>query len=215
MLIELINLIPEPLAEIVNWPTDIWSKQACFESGRRYLLYAPSGNGKTSLINTLCGLRNNYQGDFYIDNNSGRSLKLDYWCELRRSRLSIMFQDLRLFPELTVEENLHLKILLSDSVLEPDPWNMLDRLGMSSTLQQKINTLSWGERQRVALIRSLSQPFEILLLDEPFSHLDEENIKTACKLIEEACAIRDAGLILTSLGGQNQYPLRIDEQLKI
>ena len=67
-------------------------------------------------------------------------------------------------------------------------------------MERKCQTLSYGQQQRVAIVRALCQPFEWLLLDEPFSHLDEQNSTIALELIQEVCAAHNAGLIVTSLG---------------
>jgi len=77
---------------------------------------------------------------------------------------------------------------------------MADRLGMNAFLDQKVSTLSHGQRQRIAIIRALSKPFQLLLLDEPFSHLDEVNQAEASILIQEITERNDASLILSSLG---------------
>ena len=60
-------------------------------------------------------------------------------------------------------------------------------------------TLSLGQRQRVAFLRALAQPFEALLLDEPFSHLDEANTHVLCQILEEECTQRGATLLMTAL----------------
>jgi putative ABC transport system ATP-binding protein len=76
---------------------------------------------------------------------------------------------------------------------------MAAALGIAEKMQSKCGTLSLGQQQRVAIIRALAQPFQMLLMDEPFSHLDEDNIRLACALIEHKCKQHNAGLILTTL----------------
>ena len=76
---------------------------------------------------------------------------------------------------------------------------MASRLGISNKLNNQVKTCSYGEQQRIAIIRALQQPFEFLLMDEPFSHLDENNRKIATALIEEEAAKRNAGIILADL----------------
>ena len=63
----------------------------------------------------------------------------------------------------------------------------------------KAGTCSYGEQQRIAIIRALQQPFNFIILDEPFSHLDEENSKKALALIEQEADKRGAGIILADL----------------
>ena len=74
-------------------------------------------------------------------------------------------------------------------------------------------TLSYGQRQRVAIVRALAQPFDYLLLDEPFSHLDTANIKIATDIIQEACVQQKAGLLLVSLG--DAYLFDYDKRVEI
>jgi len=76
---------------------------------------------------------------------------------------------------------------------------MAKRLGIESKLNKLAKTCSYGEQQRISIIRSLQQPFDFLLLDEPFSHLDEANRKIAMDLMEEECALRKAAIILADL----------------
>jgi len=76
---------------------------------------------------------------------------------------------------------------------------MATRLGIGNKLDKKCGTCSYGEQQRIAIIRSLQQPFDFLLLDEPFSHLDEQNRSIAMQLIEEEATERKAAIILADL----------------
>ena len=76
---------------------------------------------------------------------------------------------------------------------------MAKRLGIESKLEKLCNTCSYGEQQRIAIIRALQQPFDFLLLDEPFSHLDENNRQIAMQLMEEEAVERNGAIILTDL----------------
>lgn len=76
---------------------------------------------------------------------------------------------------------------------------------MSHKIDARAETLSYGERQRIAIIRALMQPFNWLLLDEPFSHLDNHNRHKAIELIRETVHARKAGMILADLNTNNYF----------
>jgi ABC-type molybdate transport system ATPase subunit len=82
---------------------------------------------------------------------------------------------------------------------------MAEILGITHVLEQKAGLCSYGEQQRIAIVRSLIQPFELLIMDEPFSHLDIENTKKAAALIETECLKRKAGFIITDLDEDQQF----------
>jgi ABC-type lipoprotein export system ATPase subunit len=151
--------------------------------------------------------------------------------------MAVVFQDLRLFLHLTARENIELKRQLTAQFQIPDAKiqqastdirrpkseiappsvsaleNWAKRLGIAEYLDKTCAILSYGQRQRVAIIRALAQPFDYLLLDEPFSHLDAENISIATDIIKEACIQQNAGLILVSLG--DKYAFNYDKIFQI
>lgn len=200
MKIEFSKVVPVPLTGSAFQPESVWERDISFSSPQYTLVRAPSGTGKSTLISLIYGTRNDYTGDMKIDGKLLRSYSLRDWSDLRRKKLSVVFQDLRLFPELTALENIRIKAQLEGNVSDEKIKSLAERLGMGHKLSQSCGTLSLGQQQRIAVVRSLVQPFEMLLLDEPFSHLDTENTRIACELIGEACRENNAGLILTSLG---------------
>lgn len=113
--------------------------------------------------------------------------------------MSIIFQDLRLFDDHTALENIEVKRKLNPFHPSEVIYEMATRLGVANKLPQVIKTCSYGEQQRIAIIRSLMQPFDFLLLDEPFSHLDEENRTKAMELLLEECDKRKAAMIFADL----------------
>lgn len=82
---------------------------------------------------------------------------------------------------------------------------MAATLGITHVLEQKAGLCSYGEQQRIAIVRALIQPFEWLIMDEPFSHLDIANTKKAAALIETECRKRNAGLIITDLDEDENF----------
>jgi ABC-type lipoprotein export system ATPase subunit len=203
------HVTPAPLAG-VSFNSEIWNTSVSFEKGKYYKVFAPSGKGKSTLIHILYGLRNDYTGKVNIGSDTLNSLDQNCWSALRTTAISIVFQDLRLFQELTAMENIKVKTSLLKENKEDQIRHFSAMLGVENLLDKQVKLLSYGERQRVAIIRSLMQPFEWLLLDEPFGHLDEANIVKACSLIDQECKNRNAGMIITSLG--SDYFFKYDHQ---
>jgi putative ABC transport system ATP-binding protein len=104
-----------------------------------------------------------------------------------------------LFEDQTVRENIDIKRILDPYYPPGKITEMTQRLGVENKLNQMAKTCSYGEQQRVAIIRALMQPFDFLLLDEPYSHLDETNRKKAMDLIYEECEKRGAAMIFADL----------------
>ena len=199
------NVTPAPLAGVIDFKTDVWQKDLTFVSGSRYNLEAPSGKGKTTFIHCLYGLRFDYTGEVRIDSSDAKNITSNQWSDLRKNHLSIVFQDLRLFLHLTARENLEVKSVLYKENIAAKIQAMADTLKVAHVLDKPARTLSYGERQRVAIMRSLLQPFDWILMDEPFSHLDAENTHNAAILIEQEVAARKAGMIVTSLGVDKHF----------
>ncbi len=193
--------------------SDIWNKNIQFNKGERIQIVAPSGTGKTSLIHFLYGLRKDYSGEIKIDGQNLDRLNVEKLAVLRQSAISVVFQDLRLFLQHSVEENIEVKKRLGSIESVRSISSMCDQLGISAKLVQRCGTCSYGEQQRVAIIRALQQPFDFILLDEPFSHLDENNRQKAMKLIEEAAEARNATIILADLKPIEYFNADITYQL--
>jgi len=205
MKVEFNNVLPFPLEEYPHESTSVWKNSFELNFPKKVLLNASSGKGKTTFINTIYGLREDYSGIIKIDDIDISQLSLDQWIELRKTSLSVIFQDLQLFPNLTAWENLILKNNLTQHQTEERIEEMLNLLGIGDKKNQVCSKLSLGQQQRVAIIRSLLQPFKLLLMDEPFSHLDTENSTIALNLINEETDKNNGGFILTSLGSYHGF----------
>jgi ABC-type lipoprotein export system ATPase subunit len=199
MQISLNQITPVFLEENKIAESAIWNKHVVFEKEERIHIIASSGKGKTSLMHFLYGLRNDYKGAILYNKKDISGFDREEFSTWRKQHISIIFQDLRLFAEQTVLQNLEIKRLLLPYHAESKITEMAKRLGIENKLTKLCKTCSYGEQQRIAIIRALQQPFDFLLLDEPFSHLDEDNRKIAMELIEEECTLRKASIILTDL----------------
>lgn len=199
MEIKINQLIPHPLKEFGFEESEIWKNNYTFSSGNIYQIVAHSGVGKSTLINILYGDRKDYDGDVFFDNQNINQFNLGDWTKIRRNKLAYVFQGLHLFEELTLMENIQLKNSLTEYQTEHQIIDWIEKVGLKTHLHQKAVHLSYGQRQRIAVIRALCQPFDFLLLDEPFSHLDQENQTLLLDLITEEANKKNAGILFTSL----------------
>lgn len=182
-----------------------WDNEITIGAAERIQIVAPSGKGKTSLIHFLYGMRNDYEGNILYDTSNIKNLSPEYLASIRCNKLSVIFQDLKLFPQHTVKENIEVKRKLNPYHNENRINEMLELLGIASKISKLVHTCSYGEQQRIAIIRALQQPFDLLLMDEPFSHLDEDNRHKAMALILEEAAKRNASLLLADLEQRDYF----------
>ena len=103
-------------------------------------------------------------------------------------------------------ENVQIKNSLTEHKSEAEIEAMLDALLPASKKHQPLRTLSLGQRQRVAAVRALCQPFEFLLMDEPFSHLDHETAQQVAAMTLREVEAQGASLLLTSLDPTDLFP---------
>ncbi|THH37267.1 molybdenum ABC transporter ATP-binding protein [Aliishimia ponticola] len=133
-------------------------------------LFGPSGAGKTSIINAVAGLFRPDHGRMTL----GDRVLFDdrVWLPPERRRMGYVFQDGRLFPHLTVRENLRFGAPYSADAPPLDEDTLIDLLALAPLLNRRPRTLSGGETQRVALARALLCAPQMLLMDEPLAALD-------------------------------------------
>ncbi|MBQ0008488.1 MAG: ATP-binding cassette domain-containing protein [bacterium] len=181
--------------------SNVWLvPELVFGKGCRVCIQAESGSGKTSLLNFIFGARRDYVGDIRFNGQDIRNLSINDWCRVRQFNIAMLPQELNLFPELTVMQNLRLKNNITNHKSESQIMDMLERLGIKEKADVRVEFLSVGQQQRVALIRSICQPFDFIMLDEPVSHLDLKNNVIIARMIEEEATAQGAGIISTSVG---------------
>lgn len=143
-----------------------------------YAIQGPSGIGKTTILNIIAGLKAiNYS---YI--KVGKRVLTDSQHHLnvkvQQRRIGYLFQDYQLFPNMNVYNNITFMTKPSEHINE-----LIHTLKIEHLLEKYPVTLSGGEAQRVALARALSTKPDLILLDEPFSSLDDKTKKEGIKLI--------------------------------
>ena len=204
--IALNNTLPRVFAGHHGIHSDVWLQDIGLERGKRYLISAESGTGKSSMCSYIYGYRQDYSGAITFDGQDIRSLTIDQWCEVRQRHIAYLPQDMRLFGELTAMENVELKNRLTQFKSASEIGHLFEALGIADKQNSLASKLSIGQQQRVAIIRTLCQPFDFILLDEPVSHLDEENNRIVARLITEEADRQGASVIATSVG----YHLQMD-----
>lgn len=178
----------------------LWGGRHSFERGKTYLIEAASGTGKSSLCAFIYGYRRDFTGRILFDDTDTERYKAREWQKLRRTSLSLMFQELRLFDELTAIENIRLKNDLTHHKTGREIASLMDALGILDKRDTPARLMSWGQRQRVAFIRALCQPFDFIMMDEPVSHLDECNSDAVASILKEEIDSLGAAAIVTSVG---------------
>jgi molybdate transport system ATP-binding protein len=150
--------------------------EASFESeGGVTALFGPSGAGKTSLINMIAGLLKPDRGRIDVDGDVLDDTARSIHVPAHRRRIGYVFQDARLFPHLSVIQNLDYGRRMNGLPFDTtEQTRIVQLLDLEGLLQRRPGKLSGGEKQRVALGRALLSRPRLLLLDEPLGSLDDE-----------------------------------------
>ena len=153
---------PQPLLQGVNLQV---------APGQTVALLGPSGSGKSTLLKIIAGLVIPESGSVWLDGQD-----ISDWPPEKR-RLALMFQDFALFPHLNLQDNVAFGLVeqgMGRAAAREKAQALLQRFGLGGRGAERVDTLSGGEQQRVALGRALITQPRALLLDEPFSALDAE-----------------------------------------
>lgn len=212
--IALENVVPAVFGGNGNLVSDVWRQNVTFEKGRTYLVEAASGTGKSTMCSYIIGYRNDYSGRILFDDEDIRSFGDVRWSHIRQRNISLLFQELRLFPELTALENIAIKNQLTKHKSDADIIEWFERLGIGDKVDSRLGLMSYGQQQRVAMIRALVQPFDFIVVDEPISHLDEENSRIMADIMHEEAMEQGAGVIVTSIG-KHMSNLKYDGIIKL
>ena len=193
--------------------SEVWLQNISLERGKRYLISAESGTGKSSMCSYIYGYRQDYSGVIAFDGKDIHSLSVDQWCDIRQRHIAYLPQDMRLFGELTAMENVELKNRLTGFKSNEEIRRLFEIMGIADKQDSLASKLSIGQQQRVAIIRTLCQPCDFILLDEPVSHLDEDNNRIVAELIAQEAAHQGAGVIATSVG--NHLKMEVDQIFRL
>ena len=136
-------------------------------------LLGPSGCGKTTVLRAIAGFENPTKGEIVLNGNKLNGSKI--FVEPEKRQIGMVFQDIALFPHLSVESNIQFGIrTLTQTQRDKRSNELLDLVGMSQFKKTYPHELSGGQQQRIALARAMAPKPSLLLMDEPLSSLDEE-----------------------------------------
>ena len=182
------------------------------EEGERIAIMGPSGSGKSTLLNCIGGIDRPDNGEILFEGQSLTSLSEQELCELRRNKISTIFQFFHLLPTLTARENIEFPMLLN-SVSAKERNEKVDELLNAVKIQHRAcafpHELSGGEKQRVAIARSLSMRPKLILADEPTGNLDSKNTDSVLELIEKLSKQHGIAMLLVT---HNEEVTRICDQ---
>lgn len=182
------------------------------EEGERVAIMGPSGSGKSTLLNCIGGIDRPDNGEILFEGQSLTSLSEQELCELRRNKISTIFQFFHLLPTLTARENIEFPMLLN-SVSAKERNQKVDDLLNAVKIQHRAcafpHELSGGEKQRVAIARSLSMRPKLILADEPTGNLDSKNTDSVLELIEKLSKQHGIAMLLVT---HNEEVTRICDQ---
>ena len=184
--------------------------------GECLFLVGPSGSGKTTLLSILGCVLSADEGTLYMLGKDVTNLSRVEQARFRREQIGFVFQRFHLFDALTAVENVQMPLNLRGVPKRKSrvvALELLDRVGLSERTNHKACQLSMGQKQRVALARSLAGNPEIILADEPTASLDADSGQGAMRLLKQVCSERQKTVIVVTHDARI-YPMA-DRILKV
>ncbi|MCH5198873.1 MAG: ABC transporter ATP-binding protein [Oscillospiraceae bacterium] len=170
-----------------------------FEAGKIYAVIGKSGSGKTTMLSLMAGLDLPTEGEILCDDVPMSQMKLEQY---RRERVAVIYQSFRLFPLLTVAENVMYPMELrgiKPKEAREKAAELISRVGLSDVMLNRFpGQLSGGEQQRVAIARAMGMDTRILLADEPTGNLDEANSKQVMDILLDLAHSTDRCVIIVT-----------------
>lgn len=150
-----------------------------------YTLLGESGVGKTTLLNILYGIDQDYQGEYELNNKLAKHFSSYDWDNIRNKEVGFVFQDFKLLEDLTVFENLDYTYFLEPDKKNERIYKVLETINLKEQSHQKVRDLSGGQKQRLAIGRAILNNPNIILLDEPTGSLDDSNTHKIIQYIQK------------------------------
>jgi len=167
-------------------------------AGEYVAVVGESGIGKSTLLNVIAGLEPSHAGEIVFEDLKLNGLDDDALTILRREKFGFVFQAFHILPNLTVEQNVNLPLLLRRIQDAEKVRSCIASVGLAGREASLPRELSGGELQRVAIARALVGGPKLVLADEPTGNLDPENAKTVLRLFRDETKKRGAAAILAT-----------------
>lgn len=168
-------------------------------AGESVFLFGPSGSGKTTLLEILAGVIDAKKGAVSILGKNLSEMSATQKDQFRAQHIGYIFQQFNLVPYLTARENILLPLMWNSKKLNSELLNQLiESLGLQAIIDQKSDSLSVGQQQRVAAARALIASPEIILADEPTSALDYDHRENFLKILFALVKKQKSTLIFVS-----------------
>ena len=134
--IHLENVLPHVFSQQQgDLQSEVWLSDLKLEKGKKYLIEAQSGKGKSTFCSYLLGYRRDYSGSLKFDDVDTMTYRVSDWISVRRNHISMLFQELRLFPELTALENVQIKNRITQHTDQQTILSWFERLGIADKVE--------------------------------------------------------------------------------
>jgi len=172
------------------------------KSGQSIAIMGDSGSGKSTLLNILSGLETMDSGSMQWKEEQINKKSLNYFAKKRVDFIGFIFQSFHLIPDMNVYENLILSAKISSSLpdvqIKDSILDLLDRVDLQDSITQSVETLSGGEKQRVAIVRALLNDPSVIFADEPTGNLDDQSSATVFGMLLDLVKEKNKSLILVT-----------------
>ena len=158
------------------------------DKGEFLAIMGSSGSGKSTMMNILGGLDNQYEGKYILDGIDISKSTENELSEIRNKKIGFIFQSFNLLPRLTALENVELPLVYSSIPKEKRHKRaneLLEMVGLKDRTHHRPNELSGGQRQRVAIARALVNNPSIILADEPTGNLDSKSEEEIIEILQK------------------------------
>ena len=166
--------------------------------GEKIFLCGPSGAGKTTLMYILAGLERPEQGKVWVEGTDLYALSRRQQAKIRNQKMSYVFQNYYLMPELTALENVMIPAMIGGKDLTDKARESLQRVGLEKRIDHLPAELSGGEQQRVAIARALVNSPQIIFADEPTGNLDSRNGQQVMEMLLDLASEEGTTLVVVT-----------------